>query len=59
MVAVVVFVAVLITDTLEFVEFATSTRVPAGFSVTPRGCVPTGTAVVTVFVPRSMNEKAL
>ena len=61
MVAVTVFVEVSITDTVpgELVLFVTYAKVPAGFTATPVGPLPTVTVAVTVLLEVSMTETLL
>src|SRR5205823_5704021 len=58
-VAITVFVAVLITDTVLSHLFATYTRDPSGVTATPMGRLPTATVSHTVFVEMSRTDTSL
>jgi hypothetical protein len=57
--AVTLFVAVSIAETLLLFWFATYTFAPLGVTATPKGCDPTGTVAVTFFVAMSIIETVL
>src|SRR5581483_7832679 len=59
MVVVTVLVAVLITDTVLAVKFATYTRVPSGVTAMPSGFAPTGTVATIVLVAVLITETLL
>ena len=55
-VAVTVFVAVAMADTVLLRVLTTKTLLPSGVMATPEASIPTGTAAITVFVEASMTD---